>query len=175
MMLSSHFKEAFPSSCHYCTFWSVRRAARPTPTPRLPRVPKTSKGILLCRQFSGINVPVEKEPDVTVQEPPVRALEPEPEILVSEAENILESVENSEPQEQIDGNAALSGQNDAPEVVKSQEEATPPGTEEGDSTFGLLEDHVYRPSVSSRSQRTLTPLGATQPSSLCFSSTTFFL
>lgn len=148
MMLSAHFQEAFPSSCHYCTFWSVRRRARPTVAARVPRIPKTSKGILQFQQlFSGVNGPVEREPELTpVQEPPVHeAAQPEPQILVNEeTENIQDSLENSE----------VSGQNDAhPEegLPQGEEIQSFPPEAESDSSdvpFGVLQDHVYRLHVS---------------------------
>lgn len=148
MMLSAHFQEAFPSSCHYCTFWSVRRRARPSVAVRVPRIPKTSMGILQCQKlFSGINGPVDSGPELTpVQEPPVhQAVQPEPQILVNEAtENIQDSLENSEFSGQIDAHV---------------KEGLPQGEEIQNFTpeteadfcavpFGVLQEHVYRPHVS---------------------------
>lgn len=149
MMLSAHFQEAFPSACHYCTFWSVRRRARPSMAVRVPRIPKTSKGILQCQQlFSGINGPVDSEPELTpVQEPPVyEAAQPEPQILVNEAtENIQDSLENSEPSEQIDAHAA---EEDSPHGEEIQNFTPEIEADSCAVPFGVLQNHVYRPHVS---------------------------
>ncbi|KAG0712789.1 hypothetical protein GWK47_017666 [Chionoecetes opilio] len=147
-MISAVYQKAPPSTCHYCTFWSVRRPNLPSKAVRAPRVPTTSKGILKCRQlYSSINGNVESglqlSPETTSildQNGPEIKIIPVHETTktqdqISDCEDCFE-VDNQTTEE-----AALNGKH-------AQDALSETGADGDAAPLAVLQDHVYCLSVS---------------------------
>ncbi|MPC72576.1 hypothetical protein E2C01_066888 [Portunus trituberculatus] len=141
------YQDAPLSTCHYCTFWSVRQPNLPSKVTRAPRVPKTSKGILWYKQlFSSINGNTENGPQLSpVHGAPLIPDKPsktEVEIPpVHEApEKTVDKQDNCELSAQINTQTTeiLCNGEDVQDALTGEIEA------EGDATHSaMLQDHVY--------------------------------
>ena len=149
-MVGSYYQNDYPSACHYCTFWSIRRPNLPSKAIRTPRVPKTSKGILRCQQLlSSINVngengsqpsPVHEITSFLDKAKPVFEIVP-----VHEGVNIQDKPSNGDCfphiEDQTIEEVICNGK-----YVENMLTGTEPN---GDvAPVALLQNHVYCPSVS---------------------------